>query len=76
MHQYQFQYFQMYQNIRLNLDFLCPDKPTILFDELLILFLKYLYKQNLSIKLNMLILLIFLDAYVVINIQNDLCDVS
>ena len=56
--------------------FLCPDKPTIPFDELLTLFLRYHYKQNLSINLNMLILLIFLDAYVVINIQNDLCDVS
>ena len=39
--------------------FLCIDKPTILFDELLTLLLKYHYKQNLSIKLNMLILLIF-----------------
>ena len=29
--------------------FLCTDKPTILFDELLTLFLKYHYKQNLSI---------------------------
>ncbi len=39
--------------------FSCIDKPTILFDELLTLLLKYHYEQNLSIKLNMLILLIF-----------------